>query len=31
MVNLNDNKNKMKYFDGHQALIPTLNIYEEKR
>jgi hypothetical protein len=31
MINLNDDTNKMKYFDGHQAPILALNIYEEKR
>jgi hypothetical protein len=31
MINLNDDTNKMKYFDGHQAPILALNVYEEKR
>ncbi|CAF4239803.1 unnamed protein product, partial [Adineta steineri] len=31
MMNLNDDSNKMKYFDGHQAPILALNVYEEKR
>jgi hypothetical protein len=31
MINLNDDTNKMKHFDGHQAPILALNIYEEKR
>jgi len=31
MINLNDDTNKMKYFDGHQAPILSLNVYEDKR
>lgn len=31
MMNLNDDSNKLKYFDGHQAPILSLNVYEEKR
>jgi hypothetical protein len=31
MINLNDDTNKMKHFDGHQAPILAINIYEEKR
>ncbi|CAF1121801.1 unnamed protein product [Adineta steineri] len=31
MMNLNDDSNKMKYFDGHQAPILALNVYEDKR
>ncbi|CAF1372127.1 unnamed protein product [Adineta ricciae] len=31
MMNLNDDSNKMKHFDGHQAPILSLNVYEEKR
>lgn len=31
MINLNDDTNKMKYFDGHQAPILYLSVYEEKR
>lgn len=31
MINLNDDTNKMKYFDGHQAPILSLNVYEQKR
>ena len=31
MMNINDDANKMKYFDGHQAPILSLNVYEEKR
>jgi hypothetical protein len=31
MINLNNDTNKMKYFDGHQAPILSLNVYEEKR
>jgi len=30
-INLNDDSNKMKYFDGHQAPILALNVYEDKR
>lgn len=30
-MNLNDDSNKLKYFDGHQAPILSLNVYEEKR
>ncbi|CAF1271941.1 unnamed protein product [Adineta steineri] len=31
MMNLNDDSNKMKYFDGHQAPTLALNVYEDKR
>ena len=31
MMNLNDDANKMKYFDGHQAPVLALNVHEEKR
>jgi hypothetical protein len=31
VMNLNDDSNKMKYFNGHQPLTLALNIYEEKR
>ncbi|CAF3181166.1 unnamed protein product, partial [Rotaria sp. Silwood2] len=31
MISLIDDTNKMKYFDGHQAPILGLNIYEEKQ
>ncbi|CAF1604661.1 unnamed protein product [Rotaria magnacalcarata] len=31
MMNLKDDSNKLKYFDGHQAPILSLNVYEEKR
>ena len=31
MMNLNYDSNKMKHFDGHQAPILSLNVYEEKR
>ncbi|UJR24064.1 hypothetical protein I4U23_027032 [Adineta vaga] len=31
MMNLNDDSNKMKHFDGHQAPILSLNVYEDKR
>ena len=30
-MNLNDDSNKLKYFDGHQPPILSLNVYEEKR
>ncbi|CAF1250109.1 unnamed protein product [Rotaria sordida] len=31
MINLNDDSNKLKYFDGHQAPILSLNVYQDKR
>ena len=31
MINLNDDTNKMKYFDGHQGPILSLNVHYDKR
>ncbi|CAM2728667.1 unnamed protein product [Rotaria socialis] len=31
MLNQNDDTNKLKYFERHQALILSVNVYEEKR
>ena len=31
MMTLNDDANKMKYFDGYQTPILSLNVHEEKR